>query len=362
LASQVAIAEFGTNGSGFFDASAAHPFINPSGLSNLIEGATLYAAGLACLFAFGRATHERRQAITLVASVTLAIGAVCAVIYFAETAPTPASLALHAPVAANLEGKEVRFGAPATAAFAAMSNGARDGSLDADLESFTPLGSGAAMSAVLLGGMLPGSAGSGLVSVLLFSLLAVVVGGMVVGRTPEFLGKKVEARETRLALAALLVVNLSILGFSALASVAPAGLAARSATGAQGLTEIVYGYMSAAANTGSAFPGLHTDGVFWGLTLGAAMALGRYGLLLPAIAVAGSLAAKPKMRPTEGALPTDGPLFVGLLLAVLLLFSGLQYFPALALGPVEEQLQMNKALSAAAASLSPRPSRRTAPF
>jgi len=345
LAAQVAIAQLGTNGAGFFDASAAHPFVNPSPLTNLIEAAGLYAAGLACLFAFGRALHERTQARVLVAAVVLAVGAMSGVIYAAETAPSPALAAAHAADRSNMEGKEVRFGAPASAVFAAVSNGARDGTLNADLESFTPLGSGTAMFIMQLGGMLPGSIGAGLASVVLFSLVTVVVGGMVVGRTPEFLGKKIELREIRLAMLSMLVLNLSILAPSAIAVVTPAALAARSVGGPHGLMEIIYAYTSAAANTGSAFQGLDTAGAFWAITLGVTMIAGRYAVLVPAIAVAGSIAAKPKIQPTEGALPTDGPLFVVVLLCVLLLVSGLQYFPSLALGPVAEQLEVRKAVS-----------------
>jgi K+-transporting ATPase ATPase A chain len=353
FASQVAIAQIGTNGAGFFDAGAAHPFINPSGVSNFIEAATLAATGLACIFAFGRTLYARGEARAIVTAVVLLVAAAASAMYLAEAAPMPATTAVHAELAANMEGKEVRFGAPASAAFTALSAGARNGSTNADIESLTPASSGLSMFLMQLGGMLPGSAGAGLITVVMFSLLAVVVGGLVVGRTPEFLGKRVEMREIRLVISSLLILNLSILGFSAVAADTPAGLVALSTGGPHGLMEILYGYTSAVANTGSAFQGLHADNAYWCVTLGLAMAAGRYAVLLPALVIASALAAKPKMRPTDGTFPTDGPLFIGLLLGVLVILSGLQYFPSMTLGPIVEQIQLNSTVRRATASSAP---------
>jgi K+-transporting ATPase ATPase A chain len=339
VASQASIAQLGTSGAGIFDPGAAHPFVNPSAISNLLEAATLGLTSFACIFAFGRMLFARAQARILIVAVVLLVTGAASVMYFAEARAPPAVATVR--LTANMEGKEVRLGVPASAVFAALSEGSRAGSTNANLESMAPASSGAATFLMQLGGMLPGSAGSGLLSVVMFSLLAVVCGGMLVGRTPEFLGKKIATREIRLVVVSQLVLNASILVLTALAAVTPAALGAVSTRGPHGLMEMAYAYTSAVANTGSAFQGLRADNAYWYLTLGVAMVAGRYGVLAPALAIAGSLAAKPKIRPTDGALPTDGPLFAGLLISVLLILTGLQFLPLMMLGPIVEQVQIS---------------------
>jgi K+-transporting ATPase ATPase A chain len=340
VASQQAINQIGVNGSGFFNANASHPFVNPSPLSSLVEAVAMNATAIACVVAFGRTLRMRAEARALIAAMTLLVTFVAGVMYYAETRPTPALIAAQVESTPNMEGKEVRFGAPASAVFAAMTTGSSDGAVNANHESFTPMAGGLAMFLMQLGEMLPGGAGSGMVSIVLMALLAVLVAGLMVGRTPQYLGKKVETREIKLVMLAILIVSFSILGLSAIAAVTPVALASLSTRGPHGLMEIMYAYASTAANNGSAFSGLKANTPYWNLTLGIAMGLGRFGFLIPALAVAGSLSVKPKLPPTEGTFPTDGPLFVSLLLGVIVILAGLQYFPSLALGPMAEQIEM----------------------
>jgi len=263
-----------------------------------------------------------------------------AVIYAAETQSAPALIAAHAEAGVNMEGKEVRFGAPSTAVWAAATTGASDGGVNAMHDSFMPLGGGVAMFMIQLGEILPGGVGSGLYGMVVIALIAVFVAGLMVGRTPEYLGKKVEAREIKYAMLAVLILPLAILGFASVAAVLPAALKGLANPGAHGLSEILYAYTSAAGNNGSAFAGLTANTPWWNTTLGIGMLLGRFAYLVPVMAIAGSLAAKPKLASTAGTFPTDGPLFVGLLIGVILIIGGLQFFPALALGPIVEHFQM----------------------
>ena len=341
LASQESINQLGTNGDGFFNANAAHPLENPSALANLIEAVGMNVAGLACVFAFGRRLRMAGEARALAVAMVLVTAAASGFMYYAETRPTPALLAAHVADGPNMEGKEVRLGVAASAAFMAITTGSSDGAANASIESMTPATAGTAMFLMQLGEMLPGGAGSGLVSIVLMALLAVLVAGLMVGRTPEYLGKKIEAREVKLVMLAVLTLSFCILGLSAIAAVEPIALRRLSSAGPHGLMEILYAYASAAANNGSAFKGLAANTAYWNTTLAVAMAFGRFGFLLPALAIAGSLAAKPKLHPTGGTFPTDGPLFVGLLLSVILILAGLQYFPSMALGPIVEQIEMN---------------------
>jgi len=340
VASQEAIKQLGTNGGGFFNANSAHPFENPGPISNLIEMVAMNAVGYACGVAFGRVVLARRDARSLVIVMSMMVAAAAAAIYVAENQPTPALIAAHVRTTPNMEGKEVRFGAPATAAFAAMTTGASAGAVNGMHESFTPAGGGVALFLVLLGDMLPGGVGVGIYRMLVMALVAVFLAGLLVGRTPEYLGKKIGAREIKLAMLASLVLSASILGFSAAATSLALALHSISAPGAHGLTELVYAYASATANNGSSFAGLDADTPYWNTTLGIAMAFGRFGAAVPVLAIAGSLAAKPKLATTTGTFPTDGPLFVGLVAAVILILTGLQYFPALALGPINEHFEM----------------------
>jgi len=340
IASQEAIKQIGTNGGGFFNANSAHPFENPTPISNLIEEVIMNMLAFACVVAFGRVAGVAKEARALVVVMAIMVAGAAGVIYVCETQATPALVAAHVTTTPNMEGKEVRFGAPATAVFAAMTTGASDGAVNGMHESFTPLGGGMALFMIKLGEMLPGGVGSGLYGIIVMALLAVFVAGLMVGRTPEYLGKKIEAREIKLAMLSTLILTASILGFAAVGLVFPLAMKAMSASGPHGLTEVLYAYASATGNNGSAFAGLSANTPYWNTTLGIAMWLGRFGYAVPVLAIAGGLAIKPKLAPSAGTLPTDGPLFIGLIIGVILILGGLQYFPALALGPIVEHFQM----------------------
>lgn len=342
VASQEAIKQWGTNGGGIFNVNSAHPFENPTPLTNLIEVTSINALAFGTVVAFGRIALARREARALVAAMVILVGAAAAAIYASETlTPQPAMIAAgigDAP--SNMEGKEVRFGPASSALWAAQTTGASNGSVNAMHESFMPLGGGVAMFMIQLGEILPGGVGSGLYGIVVMALLAVFVAGLMVGRTPEYLGKKVETREIKFAMLAVLILPLAILGFSAIAAVLPVALEGLLNKGPHGLSEILYAYSSAAGNNGSAFAGLTANAPWWNTTLGIAMLLGRFAYIVPVLAIAGSLAAKPKLAPTAGTLPSDNPLFVGLLIGVILILGGLQFFPALALGPIVEHFQV----------------------
>jgi K+-transporting ATPase ATPase A chain len=280
----------------------------------------------------------------LIAAATVIVSLGAAGIYASETQPTPA--AVHAGVASNvnMEGKEVRFGAASSAMFAAATTAMSDGGVDAMHESFEPLGGGITMFLIQLGELAPGGVGSGLYGMVHMAILAVFVAGLMVGRTPEYLGKKIEAREVKFVMLSALIMTVSILGFAAVAAVLPIALKGLQESGTHGLSEILYAYTSATGNNGSAFAGLSGNSDWWDTTMGIAMALGRYGYIVPVMAVAGSLVAKPKLQPTAGTLRADTGLFMGLVLGVVLILGGLQFFPALALGPIVEHFQMLAAL------------------
>ncbi|HXQ46727.1 MAG TPA: potassium-transporting ATPase subunit KdpA, partial [Caulobacteraceae bacterium] len=345
VASQEAIKQLGTNGGGLFNANSAHPFENPNAISNLIEMVIMNMLGYACIVAFGRVIAKPREARALAIVMAIMVSAAAAGIYVAETRITPASVAAHAVAAPNMEGKEVRFGAAGTAVFAAMTTGASDGAVNGMHESFTPLGGAIPMFMMELGEMLPGGVGSGHYGMIILAVVAVFVAGLMVGRTPEYLGKKIETREVKYAMLGLLCLAFSILGFAGVAVVLPIAQKTVSVGGPHGLSEVLYAYSSATGNNGSAFAGLGAN-TWWNVTLGIAMWLGRFGYSLPALAIAGSLVSKPKLEATAGTLPTHGPLFVGLLIGVILIVAGLEYFPAQALGPIVEHFQMLAALHA----------------
>ncbi|MBS7541405.1 potassium-transporting ATPase subunit KdpA [Ancylobacter lacus] len=341
VASQMAIKQLGTNGGGFFNANAAHPFENPTAFSNALEIWQMLVISTALVFAFGRLAGDRRQGRALVAAIGIILLAGIAVTYWAEAAGTPM---LHAagldPAGGNMEGKEVRFGLAGSALFAAVTTGLSDGAVNAMHGSFTPLGGLAPMFLIQLGEILPGGVGSGLYGLLVMAIITVFVAGLMVGRTPEYLGKKIEAKEVKMAMLAILILPTAILGFSAVAAVLPAALAGLGNAGPHGLSEILYAYSSAAGNNGSAFGGLSANSPWWNTTLGIAMMLGRFGYIVPMMAIAGSLSTKTRLSASSGTFPTHGPLFVGLLVGVILIVGGLQFFPALALGPIAEQVQM----------------------
>ncbi len=348
MASQEAIKQIGTNGGGFMNANSSHPFENPTPLTNFIAMIAMNCLGFACVVAFGIIAGARKEARALVTAMVILLSLGAAAIYVAETQPVPAlQHALHVTPIPNMEGKEVRFGAAATAVFAAMTTGASCGAVNGMHESFTPLGGGVAMFFIQLGEILPGGVGSGLYGMVVMALFSVFIAGLMVGRTPEYLGKKVEAREMKFAMLAVLILPLCILGFAAAAAVLPEalkGLAASAGT-PHGLSEILYAYTSATGNNGSAFAGLTANAPWWNTTLGICMALGRFAYLIPVMAIAGALAVKPKLAPTAGTLPTDNGLFIGLLIGVILILGGLQFFPALALGPIVEHFQMLAAVA-----------------
>jgi K+-transporting ATPase ATPase A chain len=344
-ASQEAIKQLGTNGGGVFNANSSHPFENPNAITNLIEIVIMNALSFGCVVAFGRVAFARAEARALVAVMTILLSLGAAAIYAAEVQPAPAQVAAHAAPGPNMEGKEVRFGAPSTAIWTAATTGASDGGVNAMHDSLMPLGGGVALFLIQLGEIIPGGVGSGLYGMVVMALIAVFVAGLMVGRTPEYLGKKVEAREVKFAMLAVLILPTAILGFSAVAAVLPTALAGLLNHGPHGLSEIVYAYSSAAGNNGSAFAGLTANAPYWDTTLGIAMILGRFAYAVPVLAIAGALAAKPKLAPTGGSFPTDGPLFVGLLIGVVLIMGGLQFFPALALGPIVEHFQVLQAVA-----------------
>ena len=342
VASQEAIKQWGTNGGGLFNVNSAHPLENPTPLTNLIEVVSLNALAFGTVIAFGRVAGARKEARALLAAMVILVGLGAAAIYSSETlTPQPAMVAAGITDApANMEGKEVRFGAAASAVWAAQTTGASNGSVNSMHGSFMPLGGGVAMFLMQLGEILPGGVGSGLYGMVVMALLTVFVAGLMVGRTPEYLGKKVESREIKFAMLAVLILPTAILGFSAVSAVLPVALEGLLNKGPRGLSEILYAYSSAAGNNGSAFAGLTANAPWWNTTLGIAMLLGRFAYAIPVIAIAGAIAAKPKLAPTAGTLPSDSPLFVGLLIGIILILGGLQFFPALALGPIVEHFQV----------------------
>ena len=339
-ASQLAIKQLGINGGGIFNVNSAHPLENPTPLTNLITAVSINVLGWAAFFAFGRSVLAKRDIRALAVAALILLSASGAAMYAIETQTVPSLAAAGVEANVNMEGKEVRFGVPASVAWATMTTGASNGSVNAMHASFMPLGGGLQMFLMQLGEILPGGIGSGIAVMVLMAVLAVFVAGLMVGRTPEYLGKKIEAREIQFAMVAVLVLPLAILGFAAVAAVLPAALEGLLNDGPHGLSEILYGYTSAAANNGSAFAGLTANGPWWATTQGLAMLLGRFVSAVAVLAVAGALVVKPKLAPSAGTLPTHGPLFSGLLIGVILILGGLQFFPALALGPIAEHFQM----------------------
>ena len=341
VASQEAIKQLGTNGGGFFNVNAAHPFENPTAFSNYLNMFAMLSVSSALVYAFGVMADCRRQAWALLSAMALLLIAGVAVTYWAETQGNPILTALGADAAGgNMEGKEVRFGQAMTALYAAVTTGLSNGGVNGMHGSLTGLGGLVPMFLIQLGEVLPGGVGSGLYGMLVFALLSVFVAGLMVGRTPEFLGKKIDGREMKFAMLAVLILPLVILGFTAVSAMLPAALASLGTGGPHGLSEMLYAYTSAAGNNGSAFGGLSGNTPWYNTTLGLSMLLGRFAYAVPVMAIAGSLAAKVKVPASSGTFPTDGPLFTGLLIAIILILGGLQFFPALALGPIAEHLAM----------------------
>ena len=341
VASQVAIKMLGTNGGGFFNANSAHPFENPTALTNLIQMLAIFAIGAALTNTFGRMVGNERQGWAILAAMLVLFTAGVAVAYWAEAQANPALTALGVdPAAGNMEGKEVRFGIALSALFATVTTAASCGAVNAMHDSFMPLGGMIPLINMQLGEVIVGGVGAGLYGMLLFAILAVFIAGLMVGRTPEYLGKKIEAREVKMAMLAILCLPLMMLGLSAVAVVLPEAKASIQDPGPHGFSEVLYAFTSAAANNGSAFAGLSGNTPFFNLTLALAMFVGRFFVIVPMLAIAGSLAGKTTLHASQGTFPTDGPLFVGLLVGIVLIVGGLTFFPALALGPVAEHLAM----------------------
>lgn len=340
VASQVAIKMLGTNGGGFFNANAAHPFENPTALSNFVQMLSIFALGAALTNVFGRMVGNQRQGWAILAVMGVLFVAGVAVTYWAEANGTSTLQALGL-TGGNMEGKEVRFGIVASSLFAVITTAASCGAVNAMHDSFTALGGMIPLINMQLGEIIVGGVGAGLYGMLLFVVLAIFVAGLMVGRTPEYVGKKIEAREVKMAMLAILVLPLMYLGWTAVGVVYPPAVASMANAGPHGFTEVLYAYMSATGNNGSAFAGLTGNTLFYNLTLASAMFVGRFFMIVPAMAIAGSLAAKKSIPPSAGTFPTTGGLFVGLVVGVILIIGGLTFFPALALGPIVEHLAMN---------------------
>ena len=341
VASQEVIKMLGTNGGGFFNANSAHPFENPTALTNLIQILLIFSLGAGLTNVFGRMVGNQRQGWAIFGVMGLLFLAGTAVLYWAEAAGNP--LLAHLPLdhlAGNMEGKEVRFGIANSALFSTITTDASCGAVNSMMDSLTALGGMIPMINIMLGEIIFGGVGSGLYGMLLFVIVAMFVAGLMVGRTPEYLGKKLEAKEVKMAMLGILILPLSMLGFTAVAVVIQPGLSALANAGPHGFSEALYAYVSATGNNGSAFAGLSANTPFWNSTLGMAMFIGRFLMIIPMLAIAGSLAAKKIVPTSAGTFPTDGGLFVGLVIGVILITGGLTFLPAIALGPVVEHLSM----------------------
>jgi len=340
VASQEAIKMLGTNGGGFFNANAAHPFENPTALSNLLQIVLIFAIGAAMTNVFGRMVGNQRQGWAIFAVMGTLFLAGVFVTYWAEANGTTALEALGL-TGGNMEGKEVRFGIVASSLFAVVTTAASCGAVNAMHDSFTALGGMIPLINMQLGEIIIGGVGAGLYGMLLFVVLSIFVAGLMVGRTPEYVGKKIEAREVKMAMLAILVLPLMYLGWTSVAVVLPSAVASMANAGPHGFTEVLYAYVSSTGNNGSAFAGLSGNTFFYNLTLASAMFVGRFFMIVPAMAIAGSLAEKKSVPASAGTFPTTGGLFVGLVVGVILIIGGLTFFPALALGPIVEHLAMN---------------------
>jgi potassium-transporting ATPase potassium-binding subunit len=340
VASQIAIKMLGTNGGGFFNANAAHPFENPTALANYVQIISIFAVGAALTNVFGRMVGNQRQgwAILAVMGVLFIAGVIAC--YAAEAHGNDALNALGL-TGGNMEGKEVRFGIIASSLFAVITTDASCGAVNAMHDSFTALGGMIPLINIQLGEIIVGGVGSGLYGMLLFVIISIFVAGLMVGRTPEYVGKKIEAKEVKMAMLAILVLPLMYLGWTAVAMLVPSAVAAMNNPGPHGFTEVLYAYVSQDGNNGSAFAGLSANTLFYNLSGAMAMAVGRFWMIIPTMIIAGSLASKKLVPASAGTFPTTGGLFVGLVVGVIVIVGGLTFFPALALGPIVEQLALN---------------------
>jgi K+-transporting ATPase ATPase A chain len=340
VASQVAIKMLGTNGGGFFNANAAHPFENPTALSNYVQIISIFAIGAALTNVFGRMVGNQKQgwAVLAVMGVLFLAGAV--VCYWAEAHGNDALNALGL-TGGNMEGKETRFGIVASALFTVITTDASCGAVNTMHDSLTALGGMIPLINIQLGEIIVGGVGSGMYGMLLFVIISIFVAGLMVGRTPEYVGKKIEAKEVKMAMLAILVLPLMYLGWTAVAMLVPSAVASMNNPGPHGFTEVLYAFTSMDGNNGSAFAGLNGNTMFYNLSGVVAMGVGRFWMIIPTMAIAGSLAAKKLVPASAGTFPTDGGLFVGLVVGVIVIVGGLTFFPALALGPIVEQLAIN---------------------
>ena len=339
VASQEAIKMLGTNGGGFFNANSAHPFENPTALTNFVQMLSIFLVGFGLTWTFGKAVGDTRQGWAILSAMLVLFLVGVGVTYWQEAAGNPVLHGLGV-VGGNMEGKEVRFGIAASALFAVVTTAASCGAVNAMHDSFTALGGMIPLFNMQLGEVVIGGVGAGIYGFLLFAILAVFVAGLMVGRTPEYVGKKIEAREVKLAVLAIAVLPLTILGMTAVASVVEPGLAGPLNKGPHGFSEILYAFTSAVGNNGSAFAGLTANTPFYNAMLGVAMWLGRFFVIVPMLAIAGSLAAKKFTPPSVGSFPTTGPLWTGLLVGIILILGGLTFLPGLALGPIADHLMM----------------------
>ena len=339
VASQIAIKMLGTNGGGFFNVNAAHPFENPTALSNFVQMLSIFAIGAALTNVFGRMVGDQRQGWAIFAVMGILFIAGVVVTYGAEAAGNPI---LHdlGIAGGNMEGKEVRFGILGSALFAVITTDASCGAVNAMHDSFTALGGMIPLINMQLGEIIFGGVGSGFYGMIIFVIVAIFVAGLMVGRTPEYLGKKIESKEVKMAMLAILCLPLVMLGGTAVALAVPSAVSATGNPGPHGFSEILYAFSSVAANNGSAFAGLSANTMFYNVLLGIGMLIGRFFVIVPAMAIAGSLASKKTLGASAGTFPTNGPLFVGLVIGVILIVGGLTFFPALALGPIVEHLAM----------------------
>src|ERR1700691_1670410 len=344
VASQVAIKMLGTNGGGFFNANAAHPFENPTALSNYVQMISIFVIGAALTNVFGRMVGNQRQGWAILAVMGVLFIAGVIVCYAAEAHGNDALNALGL-TGGNLEGKEVRFGIVASALFTVITTAASCGAINAMHDSLTAIGGMVPLINMQLGEVIVGGVGAGMYGMLLFVIIAIFVAGLMVGRTPEYVGKKIEAKEVKMAMLAILILPLMYLGWTAVAMLVPSAVAAMGNPGPHGFTEVLYAYVSQDGNNGSAFAGLSANTPFYNLSGAAAMLVGRFWMIIPTMTIAGSLAAKKSVPPSAGTFPTTGGLFIGLLVGVIVIVGGLTFFPALALGPIVEQLAINAGTS-----------------
>lgn len=339
VASQEAIKMLGTNGGGFFNANSAHPFENPTALTNLIQMLSIFLIGFGLTWTFGKAVGNTKQGWAILSAMVILFLAGVTVTYWQEAAGNP--VLQHLGVAGgNMEGKEVRFGIAASALFSVVTTAASCGAVNSMHDSFTALGGMIPLFNMQLGEVVIGGVGAGIYGFLLFAILAVFVAGLMVGRTPEYVGKKIESREVKLAVLAIAVLPLMILGLTALSSVLQQGLAGPLNKGPHGFSEILYAFTSAVANNGSAFAGLTANTPYYNGLLGVAMWVGRFFIIVPMLAIAGSLAAKKYTPESAGSFPTTGGLWMGLLVGIILILGGLTFLPGLALGPIADHLAM----------------------